>query len=159
MSTAGLVTEYLFTWAGIAPGAGTARPAAIGLDAWGWNYTTILDIIALAAFAGMYWLYRNRERFGAGAGYAKDPVCGMQVQVAHAPATASHDGTTWYFCSDHCQHRFTAGPDRYAGPRPAGHAQHASHAALATSPVEDTATAPVCGMTRLHRDRVRKTVL
>jgi uncharacterized protein len=51
-----------------------------------------------------------------GAGYAKDPVCGMQVQVAHAPATARFDGTACPFCSDHCQQRFSAAPGRYTGP-------------------------------------------
>jgi uncharacterized membrane protein YraQ (UPF0718 family)/YHS domain-containing protein len=121
MSTAGLVTEYLFTWAGIAPAAG-ARHAATGAGVWGWNYTAFLNIAALAAFAGLYWLHRNRQRLGGGAGYANDPVCGMQVQVTHAPATAQHDGTTYYFCSDHCQHRFTADPGRYTGQDPAARA-------------------------------------
>ena len=60
----------------------------VGRDVFGWNYTTVLDVVALVGFAVLYWLYRNRERFGGGAGYAKDPVCGMQVEIAHAPATA-----------------------------------------------------------------------
>ena len=66
----------------------------VGRDVWGLNYTTVLDFIAIAALLGLYWLYRSRERFGAGGGYAKDPVCGMQVQVAHAPARATRDGGT-----------------------------------------------------------------
>ena len=115
MSAAGLVTEYLFRAVGIEPGADTAQHGMIGRDVWGWNYTTILDVIALAAFAGIYWLYRNRGRFGGGAGYAKDPVCGMQVEVTHAPATAEHRGRTYHFCSDHCAHRFHGDPDRFAG--------------------------------------------
>ena len=119
MSAAGLATEYLFRAARIAPTASPAGHGAIGQNVWGWNYTTVLDIVALAAFAGLYWLYRHRERFGGGTGYAKDPVCGMQVQVAHAPATTRHDGTAYYFCSDHCQHRFTTDPARYATPQPA----------------------------------------
>jgi uncharacterized protein len=147
MSTAGLVTEYLFTWAGIAPAGGAARHGSIGQDVWAWNYTTFLNIAALAAFGGLYWLYRNRERFGGGAGYAKDPVCGMQVQVAHAPATARYDGTTYYFCSDHCEHRFSASPDRYAGAEAAG-AHEAGHAGADVSQAAgERATDPVCGMT------------
>jgi hypothetical protein len=122
MSAAGLATEYLFRWAGIAPAASTAGHLT-GQDVWAWNYTTILDIIALAVFAGLYWLYRNRERLGGGTGYAKDPVCGMQVQVAHAPATASHDGAAYHFCSDHCLHRFTADAQRYADRQLAGGTQ------------------------------------
>jgi YHS domain-containing protein len=119
MSAAGLATEYLFHWAGIAPAARTAQSPMPGQDVWGWNYTTILDIIALAALAALYWLYRNRERFGGGAGYAKDPVCGMQVQLAHAPATARFDGTTYHFCSDHCQQRFSTTPARCVSANPA----------------------------------------
>ena len=148
MSAAGLVTEYLFRAAGIAPAASPARHSAIGQNVWAWNYTTVLNIFALAAFAGLYWLYRNRERFGGGTGYAKDPVCGMQVQVAHAPATASYDGTAYYFCSDHCQHRFTSDPARYAAPALASEAQHAHHAhKTVTAEGDDPAVDPVCGMT------------
>jgi uncharacterized membrane protein YraQ (UPF0718 family)/YHS domain-containing protein len=106
MSLAALVTEYLFKAVGIAPSPGVAGHGDIGRNVWGWNYTTVLDFIALVAFAGLYWLYRNRERLGGGSGYAKDPVCGMQVEIAHAPATAVLDGETYYFCSDHCAHRF-----------------------------------------------------
>jgi len=124
MSTAGLATEYLFRWAGIAPATRTAQSPMPGQDVWGWNYTTILDIIALAAFAGLYWLYRNRERLGGGAGYAKDPVCGMQIQAAHAPATTRSGGTAYHFCSDHCQQRFSAAPARYTGPDQASSTQH-----------------------------------
>lgn len=56
-----------------------------------WDYTTILNILALTGFAGLYWLYRNRARLGGGTGYATDVVCGMQVETANAPATAEHD--------------------------------------------------------------------
>ncbi|MGH9114339.1 MAG: permease, partial [Acidimicrobiales bacterium] len=105
MSAAGLATEYLFKAAGWVPPAGTGE--VVG-DTLRWNYTTILDIAALIAFAGLYWLYRNRERFGAGTRYAKDPVCGMQVEVANAPAGAVHDGRHVYFCSERCRERFRA---------------------------------------------------
>jgi hypothetical protein len=81
-------------------------------DVWSWNYTTLLNIVAIAVFAVLYWMYRNRERLGGGGGYAIDPVCGMQVEVAHAPAAARYGGSAYYFCSDHCQHRFTSDPAR-----------------------------------------------
>ena len=145
MSTAGLATEYLFTSAGIAPAA-SARHAVTGQGVWGWNYTAFLNIAALAALAGLYWLYRNRARFGGGTGYARDPVCGMQVQVAHAPATARLDGTVYYFCSDHCQHRFTASPAPYAGSGPAASPQGTEHAGADTGQAADRVTDPVCGM-------------
>jgi YHS domain-containing protein len=76
----------------------------VGRDVFGWNYTTALDVVALVAFAGLYWLYRSRERFGGGDGYAKDPVCGMQVEKAHPGAVLGDV----YFCSDHCAHKYAA---------------------------------------------------
>lgn len=105
MSLAGLAAEYIFRAAGWVP---STRPKVIAGDTLRWDYTTVLNIIALLAFAGLYWLYRNRDRFGGGAEYAKDPVCGMQVEVVHAPASVEHEGARVYFCSDHCMHRFVA---------------------------------------------------
>lgn len=78
-----------------------------------WNYPTYLDMVLLALFGILYWTYRNRERLGAGSGYARDPVCGMQVEKANAPASLVHDGR--YFCSDHCGARFGADPGHFAG--------------------------------------------
>ena len=74
----------------------------------GWNYTTVLDVVAAVSFAVVYWLYRTRP---ASERYAQDPVCGMQVEIAHAPASAIHSGETVYFCSDHCAHRYGQGQD------------------------------------------------
>ena len=105
MSAAGLLTEVIFRAAGIVP---TARPATIAPAAFSWNYTTYLNIVFLAVLALLYWAYRNRERLGGGASYAIDPVCGMQVETAHAPASAMHDGQRMYFCSDHCAARFAS---------------------------------------------------
>jgi YHS domain-containing protein/uncharacterized membrane protein YraQ (UPF0718 family) len=148
MALAGLATEYLFKAAGILPKTDTAEHGMVGRDVFGWNYTTVLDVIALAAFAGIYWLYRNRERFGGGAGYAKDPVCGMQVQIAHAPAQRHTKGHSAYFCSDHCAHRFDADPDKFLNAESAGH----DPAGLAHGHADDhrpecAAIDPVCGMT------------
>jgi hypothetical protein len=104
MSTAGLLTEILFSAAGAVP---TYRPATIAPDGITWNATTYLNIVFLALFALLYWTYRNRERLGSAGRYARDPVCGMQVEMAHAPASAEHEGGRVYFCSDHCAERFT----------------------------------------------------
>jgi len=153
MSLAGLATEYLFIAAGIAPAPAKAGSGMVGRDVFGWNYTTVLDVVALAAFGGLYWLYRNRARFGGGAGYAKDPVCGMQVQVGSAPATARFQGQTFSFCSDHCQHRFSANPGRFTGGNAQlgssdGHHLHPVHAdSDGPDPAGDSAMVdPVCGM-------------
>jgi len=105
MAAAGLATEGLFWAAGLIP---TSRPDTVVTTQFEWNYTTFLNVVFLAIFGFLYWLYRNRERLGGGQGYAIDPVCGMQVQVANAPASAVRDDTTYYFCSDHCRERFVA---------------------------------------------------
>ena len=107
MSAAGLAVEYLFLGIGIVP---TTRPETVVPTEFSWNYTTFLNIVFLLVLAGLWWLARNRERLGGGAGYAIDPVCGMQVEVANAPAYAQHGDQTYYFCSDHCRRRFEADP-------------------------------------------------
>jgi uncharacterized membrane protein YraQ (UPF0718 family)/YHS domain-containing protein len=103
MSLAGLATEGLFRAAGLVP---TSRPNQIVSTSFQWNYTTVLNIVFLAVFGVLFWTYRNRERLGGGRGYAIDPVCGMQVESAHAPATCQHDGRQLYFCSDRCREKF-----------------------------------------------------
>jgi len=114
MSVAGLATEGILTAAGIVP---PHRSLVIAPTGFAWNYTTYLNIVFLAVFAVLYWAYRHRERLGAGVGYALDPVCGMQVQTAHAPASLVRDGRRIYFCSDHCAHRFADAPQRFSSHR------------------------------------------
>jgi uncharacterized protein len=106
MSAAGLITEVIFRAAGLVPAV--RRISTLAPASFAWNYTTYLNIIFLAVFGLLYWAYRNRDRLGAGSGYALDPVCGMQVEKTHAPASVVHDGQRTYFCSDHCAHRFGA---------------------------------------------------
>jgi len=100
-----LAVEYLFLGIGIVP---TERPAAVVPTEFSWNYTTFLNIVFLIVLAGLWWLARNRERLGGGAGYAIDPMCGMQVEIANATASSERDGEVVYFCSDQCKHRFEA---------------------------------------------------
>ena len=104
MSTAGLITELLFRAAGLVP---TMRPTTVAPATFSWNYTTYLNLIFLALFGVLYWLYRNRARLGGGERYARDPVCGMQLETAQAPATVAHAGERHYFCSDRCAERFS----------------------------------------------------
>ncbi len=112
MSTAGLITEGIFQVAGLVP---TTRPTEVAPDRFSWDYTTYLNIIFLCVFGLLYWLYRNRERLGGGGGLAVDPMCGMQVEMAHAPASSVRDAQRVYFCSDHCKDRFDAIAIRTAG--------------------------------------------
>jgi uncharacterized protein len=118
MSAAGLMTEVIFRAAGLVPAV--RRITTLAPASFSWNYTTYLNIIFLAVFGLLYWAYRNRDRLGAGSGYAVDPVCGMQVEKAHAPASVVHDGQRTYFCSDHCAHRFGASRTEAVG-RAAAH--------------------------------------
>ena len=91
--------------AGLVP---TMRPTTIAPAHFSWNYTTYLNLVFLVLFGVLYWMYRNRERLGGGDRSARDPVCGMQVEKAHAPASRDHADGRQYFCSDHCLHRFEA---------------------------------------------------
>jgi YHS domain-containing protein len=109
MAVAGLAVEVLFGAAGLIP---TDRDKEVVETSFHWNYTTFLNLVFLAIAGYLYWLYRNRERLGGGAGYAIDPVCGMQVETRNAPAHRSHDGHDHWFCSDHCAERFDGDRDR-----------------------------------------------
>jgi YHS domain-containing protein len=73
----------------------------------------VLNLMFLGLFGMLYWLYRSRDRLGGGAGLAIDPVCGMQVRTADAPARGSFAGQPFWFCSDRCRERFDADPARY----------------------------------------------
>ena len=44
-----------------------------------------------------------------------DPVCGMAVDPDTAVASAEHEGTTYYFCSQDCYRTFTENPSSYVG--------------------------------------------
>lgn len=106
MSVGGLAVEYLFKAVRIpTPG----RPSLVVHTGFQWDYTTVLNIIALLGFAVIYWLYKHRDTTGGR--FAKDPSCGMQVEIAHAPAqrtTGDGDGSgeRVYFCSDPCAARY-----------------------------------------------------
>ncbi len=44
---------------------------------------------------------------------AKDPVCGMEVDEAKAAGSSTHQGKTYYFCSDGCKKEFDENPEKY----------------------------------------------
>ena len=67
----------------------------------------------LGIFGVLYYLHRNKARFGGGAGQAADPVCGMQVERSSAPARATYLGVTHLFCSDGCREKFERSPERF----------------------------------------------
>jgi uncharacterized membrane protein YraQ (UPF0718 family)/YHS domain-containing protein len=112
MSAAGLLTDLLFRAVAI---PFPKRKAEIVMTELQWDYTTFLNLGFLVVAALVFWTYRNRQRLGGGGSYAKDPVCGMQVERAHPGATSSHDGHITYFCSDRCKTKYDANPSRYDG--------------------------------------------
>ncbi len=44
---------------------------------------------------------------------ALDPVCGMSVDRASAPAQAKVNGRTYYFCANGCREEFLAAPEKF----------------------------------------------
>jgi uncharacterized membrane protein YraQ (UPF0718 family)/YHS domain-containing protein len=112
MSLAGLITEGIFQLFGLVPSKLRGDIATIHF---GLNYTTVLNAVALLGFAYLYYLYKNASSFGGGDGYAKDPVCGMQVRTADAPARTEHAGRTFFFCCDGCREKFERAPGKYDG--------------------------------------------
>ncbi len=51
---------------------------------------------------------------------AIDPVCGMIVDEQKAPATAVHEGTTYYFCAPGCKRTFEKDPEAVLKSGPKG---------------------------------------
>ena len=102
MSASGLVVEGVF---GIFHAIPSTRPLTLAPESIALNYTSVLDVIALAGFAVLFALHRRPTGVEAGR-YARDTVCGMQVEVAHAPARRVQDGARLYFCSDRCAGTF-----------------------------------------------------
>lgn len=44
---------------------------------------------------------------------ARDPVCGMQVSEASAPAKTEYQGKTYFFCSQACKAVFERDPTKF----------------------------------------------
>jgi Cu+-exporting ATPase len=82
---------------------------------------------------------------------AIDPVCGMTVDPATAPASCQHAGQTYYFCCPHCQKKFQADPEKYLqpGPRPVPVSAGSGPYTCPMHPEivqEGPGTCPKCGM-------------
>ena len=150
MTIAGLLTEGIFTLLGGVP---THRSISIARAHFQWNYTTYLNFGFIVVAIGVWWLARNRAKYGGGTSYAIDQVCGMQVRIGDAPASTSLDGVTFFFCADRCRERFTANPERFvgdgatpermdsSGPFPVGTGSNP------TGPPTTATIDPICGMT------------
>ncbi|HEY7931472.1 MAG TPA: permease, partial [Acidimicrobiales bacterium] len=67
MSVAGLATEVIFRGLGLVP---KTRPEVVAPTHFSWNYTTDLNILALAVLALLIFAWRHQRAWGGGAGYA-----------------------------------------------------------------------------------------
>jgi YHS domain-containing protein len=111
MSLSGLITEIIFDFLNLIP---TMDHNMSHTNQIGWNYTTVLNILALALIVWIYWMYRTQVTDAVDQEFAKDLVCGMQVRISDAPAQFELNGKTYYFCMPGCRDTFQANPERFA---------------------------------------------
>jgi Cu+-exporting ATPase len=84
-------------------------------------------------------------------GQLKDPVCGMDVS-SDSKYSHVHEGTRYYFCSEHCLREFKEHPDRYAKGAPPPHAAPRGGTRMYTCPMhpevrqDHPGACPKCGM-------------
>lgn len=102
MSLAGFITEKIFSAFNMIPAHHGLVPHASHI---GNNLTSWFDLFALILVTIIAWLYLNRNK-GESSPYAKDPVCGMQVEKATASSIFKHNKVTYYFCSPDCLETF-----------------------------------------------------
>ena len=105
MVASALVVGGLFSLVGLVP---LHRPPieSIAERPVTWNYTTVLDIVFTIVFLVLIGMTMR--------GGVKDPVCGMTVDRRAGGPASTHDGTTYFFCGEHCKHTFDANPEAYA---------------------------------------------
>lgn len=88
----------------------------------------------------------------------KDPVCGMDVDSLTTDHSLEHEGSTYHFCSAHCQAKFEANPGDFLNPPAAPTAPDAAADGTVDGAVEYTCpmhpeirqpgpgACPICGM-------------
>ena len=84
---------------------------------------------------------------------ATDPVCGMTVDPKAGTPSMEHAGQRYYFCCEHCMHRFAEAPEQWLDGRPEpATAARATHGSGYTCPMhpevvqDEPGTCPHCGM-------------
>jgi YHS domain-containing protein len=102
MSLSGLATQKIFSAVNLTPSHLGLIPHASRI---GNNLTSWLDLLAILISGLVLWLYLTRIKSDTSS-YAKDPICGMQVEKSTAAASYNHDGTTFYFCAPGCLETF-----------------------------------------------------
>ena len=108
MSFTGFLMELLFDVVGIVPdlagGETATEQTYFAVD-----YTLYLNLVAFGLSGFLLYVYKR----GLGApGQYRDPVCGMRTD--DSGPESSHDGETYYFCSDTCRRAFEDEPAVFA---------------------------------------------
>ncbi len=57
--------------------------------------------------------HMGREGEGPSSQKVKDPVCGMEINKDQAFGMTQKGGKQIYFCSENCQNKFNAEPNKY----------------------------------------------
>jgi uncharacterized membrane protein YraQ (UPF0718 family)/YHS domain-containing protein len=104
MSATGLAAQGVLTATGFHASRDILTTLHSGADL---DVTSALDVAALIGLAILVWLRRSRD-VAITSPIATDPICGMQVEKAHAAAVRSTADQTFFFCSDGCARRFDA---------------------------------------------------
>ena len=102
MSLSGFLTEKIFDLLGVLP---THHALVVHASRIGNNFTSWMNLVALLLSIAIIALYLTRNK-GEDSPYAKDPICGMQVEKATAAATYEHAGVMYYFCAPGCMDSF-----------------------------------------------------
>ena len=102
MSVSGLVTELIFQALSLIP---DQRQHSMGRTHFGSNFTTYMNLLALIVVTFVFWTYKKGPA-GEDSEFAQDPICGMQVRKADAPASVEYEGQMYYFCMDGCKEGF-----------------------------------------------------
>ncbi|WP_294105633.1 heavy metal translocating P-type ATPase [Sphingomonas sp.] len=83
---------------------------------------------------------------------ARDPVCGMTVDMLSKAHQSTHDGHPYYFCSPGCRAKFVADPNRYLADTSPPEPAPAAEGAIWTCPMHPQiqrpgpGACPICGM-------------
>jgi len=110
MSVSGLITEAIFSFLNLIPAMDHNMSHTNQI---GWNYTTVLNILAVALIVWIYWMYRTQVTDAVDQEFAKDLACGMQVRISDAPAEYELNGKTYYFCMPGCRNNFAENPNKF----------------------------------------------
>jgi uncharacterized membrane protein YraQ (UPF0718 family)/YHS domain-containing protein len=122
MVLAGLVIGAVFQILGLVP---AHRFIAVFQTQPAWNYTTFLNIAALAIAAVLGWRFLQtggpemlrvmNASPDEKARLATDPVCGMSVDPQTAAERSDYRGTSYVFCSAGCKAAFDTNPGHFVG--------------------------------------------